>query len=118
MEEITVGQIALAVTFLVGLISGIGYLRVHLKEWVGQSVQEQFDQVSRQIDSLSQRLKDVDQETCKNFLVARLADVEKGDALNDIETQRFWEEYEHYRTIGGNSYIRRKVEQLEDEGKL
>ena len=118
MEAITLGQVALAVTFLVGLISGISYLRIHLKDWVGQSVKDQFVQMDEKIDDINRRLNDVDMENCKNFLVSVITEVEKGGWLHEVERERFWEEYEHYMKLGGNSYIKRKVEQLDEAGKL
>lgn len=118
MESITLGEISLAVTFVVGLIAGIGYLRAHLKDWVGQSVRDQFVTMQTSIDQINRRLDDVDMENTKNFLVSVIATVEKGGWLDDIETERFWEEFEHYSSIGGNSYIKRKIEQLKADGKI
>lgn len=118
MENITIGQIALAVTFLVGLIGGLGYLKTHLKEWVGQSVKDQFVQMDSKIEQINRRLDNVDLENCKNFLVTVITEVEKGGWLHEVERERFWEEYEHYVKLGGNSYIKKKVEQLEQDGKL
>lgn len=34
MEQITLGQLGLALTFIVGLISGIGYIRKHLEDLI------------------------------------------------------------------------------------
>lgn len=118
METITIGQISLAVTFLVGLISGISYLRTHLKLWVGESVKDQFTKIENNIEQINKRLAEVDVENCKNFLVTIITEVEKGGWLHEVEKERFWEEYEHYVQMNGNSYIKRKVEQLEAEGKL
>ena len=56
--------------------------------------------------------------TSKNFLVAKIAEVDKGNKLDEIEKERFWEQYEHYSKIGGNSYIQRKVDELKESGKL
>ena len=63
-------------------------------------------------------VKEVDMNACKNFLVRSLGDIEKGVPLDEIEKERLWEQYEHYQKIGGNSYIKRKVEHLQEQGKL
>ena len=118
MEQITLGQIGLAITFIVGLISGISYLRNHIHQWISDSLKDQFKSIDDKIGKLQDRVDDVDMGACKNFLVARLAEVEKGNQLDEIEKERFWEQYEHYSKIGGNSYIQRKVEQLKADGKL
>ena len=118
MEQITIGQVALGITFIVGIISGIGFLSQNLKKWVQESMREPLDNITKEMRSINNRIDEVDKNACKNFLVARLAEVEKGNALDDIEAERFWEQYEHYVDVGGNSYIKRKVEQLKSEGKL
>lgn len=118
MEHITIGEIGVAVTFLVGLISGIAYLKKHLKSWITQSLSDQFAEIRGEIKGLRSRLAEVDMESCKNYLVTFLSDVEKGKEIDEIERERFWEQMEHYTRNGGNSYIKRKVEQLKKDGKL
>lgn len=118
MEQITLGQVGLALTFIVGLISGITYIRNHLKKWISESLKDQFQKVDDKIEKLQTRMDDIDIATSKNFLVARLAEVEKGLPWDEIERERFWEQYEHYVKRGGNSYIQQKVDKLKAEGKL
>ena len=118
METITIGQISLAITFMVGLISGVGALTGSMKKWINKALEDQFDHTNKRIDSLQLRIDEVDAAACKNFLVARLAEVENGREMSETTKERFYEQYEHYIKIGGNSYIRKKVEQLEADGKL
>lgn len=117
-DHITVGELGLTITFLVGFITGIKYLHKHLKEWITQSLKDQLDSIKGEIKGLHKRIDDVNMEACKNFLVARLAQIEKGNPLDEIEGERFWEEYQIYTEMGGNSYIKRKVEQLKKDGRL
>jgi len=42
MDKITIGEIGLVVTFLVGLISGIKYLKSNMKDWVAESLKDQL----------------------------------------------------------------------------
>lgn len=118
MEGITLGQIGLAITFIVGLVSGITYLKTHLHMWIADSLKDQFESIDSKIDKLQDRVDDVDMAGCKNFLVSTLANLEKGVHLDEIERERIWEQIEHYRKIGGNSYIQRKIENLQASGKL
>ena len=118
METVTIGQIGLAITFLVGLITGIGFLSKQMKSWITKSMKEPLDTIKTDIKSINERINEVDKNACKNFLVARLSEIEQGNQLEEIESERFWEQYQHYIEIGGNSYIKRKVEQLIKEGKL
>ena len=118
MEQITLGQIALGLTFIVGLIGSIKYLREHLHEWISGSLSDQFEAIDEKFDKLTEQIDGVDMNATKNFLVARLSDIEQGHPMNEIEVERFWEQYEHYHKIGGNSYIEQKVDKLKSQGKL
>ena len=81
-------------------------------------IDERFDKVDERLDKTDANVKKIDLENCKNFLVEILSKAEHGGQIDEIETQRFWEEFEHYTENGGNSYIRQKVDKLKDEGKL
>lgn len=118
MENITLGEIGIAITFLVGIISGISYLHKHLKEWIAQSLKEQLDSIKDEVKGLHERIDNVDMQACKNYLVSFLSDAEKNELTEEIERERFWEQYQHYTEQGGNSYIKRKVEHFKSEGKL
>jgi len=118
MEQITIGQIGLAVTFIVGLIAGITALTKNIKKWLSLAFKEDFDGLNKKIDKVQKRVDEVDLAHTKNYLVGFLSDLDQGREIDDIELERFWEQFQHYETIGGNSYIHRKVEQLKTEGKL
>ena len=118
METITIGWIVGGVAMLVALIKGIKYLQKTTKEWITDLLREPFEKLDKQMVGLQKKVDDIDISTCKNFLVARISEVEKGNPLDEIERERFWEQYEHYSKIGGNSYIKRKVDELKAEGKL
>ncbi len=118
MENLTLGDFAGTITMIVGLITGFGFLKKNLKKWVASALDEQLKALTNDIKCLNERLDTVDMEGCKNFLVARISELEKDMTLNEIQRERFWEEYEHYQKIGGNSYITRKVEQLKEDGKI
>ena len=118
MDGITIGQVAVAITFLVGIISGVTVLLTQIKKGVRKAMEEPIDEIKKEIQSLDKSLKEVDMESCKNFLVSFLAEVEKGEHIDEIEMERFFEQYSHYTKNGGNSYIKRKVEKLQDAGRL
>lgn len=118
MEQITIGQIGLAVAFLVALISGLGYLITQVKRWITKLLEAQFKEINDRIDSLQKQMENVDLESCKNYLVQFLSDVEKGAVIDEIQRERFWEQFEHYTNAGGNSYIKNKVEQLQAKNFL
>ena len=98
--------------FLVALIGGLGYLTKAIKTWLTKLLEEQFKEINDRIDSLQQQMTEVDMESCKNYLVGFLSDVEKGAVIDEIQKERFWEQFEHYAKSGGNSYIKNKVDDL------
>lgn len=111
MENITLGQIAVGVSFLVGLISGVGYLSSISRKWLKDAMKEQLDVIANRLDQ-------VDMESTKNYLVTYLSDIERGKALDEIEKERFYEQYQHYQSLGGNSYIKNKADQMRGKGWL
>ena len=118
MEQITLGEIGIAVAFLVALISGLGYLVTQVKKWITKLLEQQFQEIYDRIDSLQKQMEIVDMESTKNYLVGFLSDVEKGAMIDEIQKERFWEQFEHYTNSGGNSYIKNKVEQLQAKNYL
>ena len=119
MDNITLGDISHVIAYIVALIGGIGFIWAKLKKWMEIFFRDEMQSLNEKMDSLDSKVSIVDMESCKNYLTDHLSRI---DAvyypLGDIETERFWEQYEHYQKIGGNSYIKRRVEQLQEEGKL
>lgn len=113
MEQVTLGQISIILTFIVGLISAVSYLNQNTKKWLKMNLNEEFSNINNKIDDMDNRIQQIDLQTCKNFLVARISEVEKGIPLNEVERERFFEQYQHYKDVGGNSYIKIKVEELQ-----
>lgn len=110
MEHITLEFVGEFIAFLVALVGGLGYLNKTLKAWLTKLMKEEFDQINTRLDR-------VDLEACKNFLVRTIPDIEDGE-INETEKERFYEQYEHYLQVGGNTYIKHKVEVLQKEGKI
>lgn len=118
MEQITLGQVAAALTFIVGFIGSVSYIHKNIKKWIADATKPRFDQVDDRIDKLDAKVEGIDLATCKNFLVARLSELEKGKPLEGIEKERFYDQYEHYKKHGGNSYITQWFEDMKERGKL
>ena len=118
MEQITIGQVASVLAIVVSLVGSIGYLRKHLSDWIHGAIQPDLDGIKNDIKEVKDRLDDVDMESCKNYIVSELIKVEQGGWWSDIERMRFYEQYEHYKNIGGNTYIQQWYEELQKQGKL
>ena len=118
VENITLGQIAAAIGLIGILVGGYKAVSKGIKEGIEKCVTDLLKPINDSINQVSSRLDKVDMETTKNFLVRCLSDVEKGEKMSEIETERFWEQYEHYIAAGGNTYIKNKVEDLRDKGRI
>lgn len=80
------------------------------------SLNEKLDEIK---DDLKNDIKKVDEACSKNFLVQFLQRVEDNETIDEVEYERFYEAYDHYtKELHLNSYIHRKVEKLQKEGKL
>ena len=118
MENLTFGDVSSALTLLACFIGSVTVLHKKLKKWLSDLLEDQFDVINKEIQSLQSRLDNVDMESCKNFLVRCIADFENGENISETELERFWEQYEYYSTHGGNTYIAKKVQKLEQDGKI
>lgn len=118
MENITIGQIALIIAFIVALIKGIEYLYTLASKGATKWLNSCLKPINDSINNLSDKIDVVDMNSCKNYLVRFLADVEQGNEIDEIEKERFYEVYKHYTDLGGNSYIKDKYEKLKKQGKL
>lgn len=118
MEAITIGAIAAGIATIVGIVKGVEYLYQRVSKAATKWLMDGLKPTNDKIDNLETKLVNVDLNQCKNFLVRFLADVEEGNHIDEVEKERFYETYEHYTGLGGNSYIHDKVEKLKKEGKL
>lgn len=118
MENITIGQISVTIAFIVALIGGCKYIVTDISKIMDKALKPTNDKIDKLEVKLTDRIKDTDLNSTKNFLVAKLQEVKAGQQLDDITTQRFWEQYQHYTNLGGNSYIMNEVDKLKKEGKL
>lgn len=100
MENITLGDIARWAAFLVAF---------------GGSVMAIIKGVKNAVEKL---LEPLSLDNAKNYLVPFLSKVERGEPVDEIELERFHEEFTFYTNHGGNSYIKSRVAKLQKEGKL
>lgn len=105
MENITLGQISDLLKFVIALAGSITTLIIALKKVL-----------EKQLKPLNQSIIDLDKNQCKNYLVRFLADVERGENVDDVEITRAYDAYDHYvKDLHGNSYIHDKWNKLMKE---
>lgn len=125
LEDITIGQILLCITFVAAVFTGVSKVKKAFEtfkqtvnHWVSEELKPEFVLIKDRLDDLEKRNDRQDLENVKNYLVLFMADIERNDHLDEIELLRFEEQYQYYTKKGGNSYIHRKYEKLKNEGKL
>lgn len=117
MENITIGQISVFIAFIVALATGAKYILTDMKKILDKALEPTNKKIDTLDDKLTKEIRKSDMNATKNYLVSSLHDI-KEQGLDDISKQRFFEQYEHYIALGGNSYIKNEVERLKKEGKL
>ena len=118
MENITIGQIAVGIAFVVALVGGLTSLKKLITKGIEDALKDKFEKLEKSQAEIIKRLEMVDTENCKNYLITFLSEVSRGELKDEIEIKRFWEEYEHYAACGGNSYVKHKVDELQKKGLI
>ena len=111
-------KVADVVTFVIGVVTflkAVEYLAKDFYDKIGSSITENTDPINRRLDKIEANINKIDKEQCKSFLTQYL---NEDRDLKDTEKQRIYEVYQHYRELGGNSYIKEGFERMQDEGKL
>lgn len=67
---------------------------------------------------LIDEINKVQMDNCKNYLVQAIGKMENGEVLSIVEKERYYENYDAYIKLGGNSYIHTETEKLRKEGKI
>ena len=119
IQNLTLEEVSAALLFIVALIGGVKYLKKELINFLNNLLDSKFKTTNSKIDDVATALRTLDVQTTRNFLVRYLADIERGQFIYDTEKEQFWKEYDHYiDELKENSFIKKWVERLEDEGKL
>lgn len=122
MDGITVNDIFEWVKIIAAFITSatVIYKLVSMafRKTLNKALDEKITPISEKLDALERKHDLSDREQAKNFIVRFLADVEQGQPIDADELHCFWDNYELYKAMGGNSYIHDKVEKLKAQGKL
>lgn len=111
IENIKIGDVIKVLGTLIVIVSSCEFFIFRIKN----ATQKVFD---TKLKPINKRLNEIELSSDKNFIVRFLADIEQGNEIDEVEKERFFEIYERYKELGGNSYVSHKVEKLKKEGKL
>lgn len=118
LQEISLGQIAVCITFILGFISSVAKIKKIIEKAIKSATKPELDAINQKLETLDVKTDKQDLENVKNYLVLVMSDIERGERLDEVELSRFEEQYEYYTKKGGNSYIRRKYNKLKSESKI
>lgn len=118
MQAWTLGDIQTILSFLAGIIGSGTAVYAFIKKHFNSAIQEQLKPTNEKLDNVAQRLKQVELDNCKNYLVKAISDLDAGEKFDKVSLERFYENYDKYTNAGGNSYIHSSVDRLKKEGKL
>lgn len=124
--NITVAEAVVAIlactTGVVAFLKGVEYLWKKaagvIHKWFSEGLEAGFRPVNQKLTELTEDTQQLRLSVCKNYIVRFLADLEQGQAVDEVERQRFYENYDLYISLGGNSYLKDKVERMRKEKKL
>ena len=63
LENLTLGQVAALIAFVVALYGGVKYLKKGLKEAITDMLKDQFSSVNTKLDKDNRRLNDLEEQT-------------------------------------------------------
>ena len=98
----TVETLVVIIVEFAGLLTAVGVL-------VGK-----FNKIfDKKLEPINKSIQDLDEATCKNYLVTFLKGVEKGEKMDEVEVERAYEVYDHYSNVlHKNGYIHSKWNKL------
>lgn len=113
MENLTIGEITNILKFIIEFVGLLVTVVVTMKK----ILEKQFKPINEKVEKIekivNEKIDNLDLNQCKNFLVRFLADVERGQAIDEVEIKRAHDVYDHYKDdLHGNSYIKDKWEKL------
>lgn len=117
MEQITLGQVAVFLAFIVALWGSIETISKKVSKAFDSSLDKKLKPIEDKIDNLEKKVNTVDMNSTKNFLLARIEEAKHG-GIDDITRMRLLEQWEHYKSLGGNSFIAGELEKLRKENKI
>lgn len=110
MENITLGEIAKTLAFIVGIIGSV----VYLKKGTVKGLAKVID---KKIEPIKEELEEVKKSSIKTDLI-NFMELADRQIISVEQKMRAYELYDYYSQHGGNSYVHDQWEKLKKEGKL
>ena len=118
MGDWTIGQLAAAIALVAGIITGLGVISKLVSKAASNWLQKSLEPICEKLDSIDSRFDAFDMDRCKDYLVQFVGRIDRGYEPSVTELERFYENYDRYTELGGNSYVKTEVQRLSAAGKL
>lgn len=118
LDAVTWGQLRELIIGVAAIITACGVITTWVSKKFEKKVLEAVKPLQDSIDEMHKRLNEAELDGLKNYLTGCLARIELNMPMPEIEKERFWESYGRYRELGGNHYIKEKVEDLRKDDRL
>lgn len=117
MENLTLGEIVKALTFIVTLLGSIIYLKKATISGITTVIDEKLEPIKKEVYDLKKETSKNNLQSIKTDLINLMELADKG-TISPEQKLRAYELYDYYCTHGGNSYVHDKWEKLKKEGKI
>lgn len=118
MENISLGQIATIITFLVAVIGGLTTLIAFFKRFIKKILTPLNAKITELQNAASMSRNNIEIELIKVILANFINDINHGVEKSQIQKQNAFELYDRYLALGGNSYIHENWKKLIKENKI
>jgi len=117
MENITLGDVAKILSFIVGIGGSIAYLKTAITKSINKTLQPLNNKIDKLEKTTSNRMNDLELNSTKTDLVNFMSQVENGQVSSE-QIQNAYNLFDRYEVLGGNGFIHSKWEKLKKEGKI
>lgn len=138
LGDLTLAEVLVILSGVVTFINVVNTLRIHSKkaqdkilepntekiDELGKKLDDTCKKIDEKIDGLedtfTKKIDKIEYESCKTFLVSTIAEIKRmnelGQEVDEVLKKRFFERYDKYIAMGGNTYVKHEVERLKKDG--
>lgn len=118
MENITLGQISIVISFLVALISGIEFLNIRvskkIKKDVKEIMQEEISELKNEVKQIKTDVDINERDRIRYEILQFSGSLRNGLKRTDNDYKHIEELFEKYQSKGWNSYIHSEMDFIRD----
>lgn len=122
MQNLTFGQVAGALAFLVAFISSLEFLFIRFRKWliyaIKSAMKTELKELQKDIKELQKSATEETLSRCKYDLISIMSRIQNGYDPTEEEKRILIETKDIYNGLGGDGYIDNMFDNLKKEGLL